>query len=329
MSRRLKLAVAGCGQTSKWMALACRLNRRIKVVACIHPDEHISRAFAARYRIPHACASVQEAAKSARAQAFYLAIPHYLHFSYLKSCIGLGIPVLCEKPLAISMPEAEEVCRLASESDVKVGVNYQYRYDKNLFALARACRQGKLGEISRIRCATRWHRNHSYFKKGAWRKKRETAGGGTLITHGGHILDIALWALGGQINSINASIANKKFTDVEVEDYAEGRIQMKNGAVIQFVSSVAEPRSRPVTLDVSGSSALAHYRGYLFSRMGVEGENWPREKPPVRSLHPFLSSLEGFRRWVVAGEPFLIPAESTLPVTEAIQGIYKAAKAEN
>jgi predicted dehydrogenase len=325
LAGKLTLAIVGCGQISRWMVWACRLNRKIRITACIHPDRKTAEAFGARYRIPHICTRIEEVVEKAKPDALYIAVPHNVHFTYIKKCIERGLPILCEKPLAIRMQDAEEICRISSDSGVKVGVNYQYRYDRHLYALSQACRQGLLGDIAKVKCITPWHRKQSYFDKGRWRARLESSGGGTLITQGSHILDIALWALGGNIKSVQGTTARKKFRGIEVEDYAEGTVELDNGAVIEVVSSMAEPRSRPVTLDVYGSLGSARYRGFLFPRLSVKGKKWRREKPPVSGLHPFLSSLEGFRRWVRDDEPFLIPASETLPVLEAVLGIYKSA----
>ena len=73
-----------------------------------------------------------------------------------RAAIEAGIPVLVEKPVARTLDEGHEIVRRAAAADVRVGVNYQYRYDAGCYALAQAARQGDLGELYYGRCNVPW-----------------------------------------------------------------------------------------------------------------------------------------------------------------------------
>ena len=114
----------------------------------------------------------------------------------LCQAIDEGLPVFVEKPLTRTLSEGVQVAGRSKASGVKVGVNYQYRYDSGCYALARAMQKDQLGRIASVRINVPWRRDSTYFTESAWHAKLETAGGGTLITQGSHFLDVVLWGLG-------------------------------------------------------------------------------------------------------------------------------------
>lgn len=109
----------------------------------------------------------------------------------VEAALAAGIPVLVEKPLALTPDEGRQMVAAAESAGVKLGVNYPYRYDTGCYALARAVQAGALGEVRYARCHLPWHRDASHFGASGWHARLSTAGGGTLITQGSYPLDVA------------------------------------------------------------------------------------------------------------------------------------------
>ncbi len=328
--RRLQIAIVGCGDIASYIALAARYNRRIQAMACVDRDGERASAFARKYRIPKHFTDYEQMLHETDLDAVYLAVPHHLHLPMTLSALKMNRHVLCEKPITITLEDAIEICRFAREKKLKFGVNYMYRYDSSCYALARAAQRGDLGELYYGRCNIPWHREPAYFTEGQWRAAKATAGGGTFITHVSHLVDILIWSLGRKPIAALGTIARKRFTDVEVEDFGLGVIEMDDGSFIQIASSIIATPEQPAALELYGSrgTALTQSLNY-FPRIEFRGVKPKRERPPVRGIHALTRSLEAFRRWLTDGTPYLIPAEQSLPVLAATLALYRSAEKGN
>jgi UDP-N-acetyl-2-amino-2-deoxyglucuronate dehydrogenase len=326
----LRLAFVGCGGIASEAARLARRNPGIRVAACMSPVRGEAEAFALRFDVPHAYTDIDGLRADGGVQAWYLASPHDAHAPQLRDAIRAGIPVLCEKPLATTLEDGIDVCRLAREAGVRIAVNYQYRYDPSCHALVEAARAGELGDVLFGTCTIPWHREATYFE-GSWRASRQRSGGGTLITQGSHALDILLGAVGGRPVRAWGSIARRRFADIEVEDLAVGCIETDTGCLLSVTSTAAATPERKVCIEVYGSRATAVWTGPARPRLQVHGDRIRAHRPPgVERLpphaRPLARSIEAFRRWVVLGEEPLTTAASTLPVLAAVTTIYAAAR---
>jgi predicted dehydrogenase len=322
----LRLGVVGCGDVARYVALFARLSRGWRLAACCDALPERAARFARRFGIPRACSSYSELMALPDLDAVYLAVPHHLHAPLAAEAIRRGRPVLVEKPLARTLAEGLDLCRLAAEAGVKVGVNYQYRYDPGCYALARAAQAGALGPIHSARVNVPWHRAAAYFEHSPWHARLDQAGGGTLLTQGSHLLDIALWALGGRPVTALGRTARRVHTRVEVEDLAHGIVEMDSGALISISSSMVAASEQAVTVELYGAGATGFYSDRPWPRARFSGRRVAVERPPGGGLHPLQRCLEGFRRWLADDVPFLVPAPAALPVLAAVEAIYQSAQ---
>ncbi len=324
---RLGLAIVGCGDVAGYTAWFARLNRGIRLVACCDISAERAAQFARRFSIPRTYIDYADLLSSEeRPDALYLAVPHHLHRPMVEAALAAGIPVLVEKPLALAPDEGRQMVAAAEATGVKLGVNYQYRYDAGCYALARAVQAGALGEIRYVRCHLPWHRDESYFGASAWHALLATAGGGTLITQGSHLLDVVLWALGDRPVRAMGCTARRAFPDVEVEDLAQGIVEMSGGALVEVCSSMAVHAEQALSIDIYGAHGSAHYSNRPWPHVRFRGVRPPPFRVAGGRLHALQRSLEGFRAWVMEDRPYLVPAAEALPVLAAVDAIYRASR---
>ena len=326
MSASLRLAIVGCGEIGRWMALFGRLNRRIRLVACCDSQRPVAEAFAARFRIPRAYDDYGALLERERLDAVYLAVPHDLHFEMVVAAVEAGVPVLVEKPIARTLDEGREMVRRADAANVKVGVNYQYRYDSGCYALAQAARHGDLGELYYGRCNVPWYREADYFAQGSWRGDLARSGGGTLLTQGSHALDLLLWALDSPPRAATGLTARPGFPGVEVETVALGAVELESGALIQVSRSMVARPEQAVTLELYGERGTALYSNQPWPHARFRGQRVRSKRPPVRGVHALQRSLEAFRAWIQDDRPYLTPAAEALPVLAAVEALYRSAR---
>jgi len=354
--RRLDLAIAGCGDIAAYVAGFARAGRGFRLVACCDPATGRAAQFARRFGISHVYAGIGEMlAAGLRPDVLYLAVPHHLHRELALQAIAAGIPTLLEKPLAATLSDGVDIVAAAQAAEVKVGVNYQYRYDTGCYALARAAQSGSLGEIYYARCNLPWYREAHYFAGAPWHAQLATAGGGTLLTQGSHMVDVALWALGGRPTAALGVTRQRVFTGTEVEDLAMGIVEMASGALVEICSSMVSRPGQALTIEIYGSRGTGLYSNRPWPHVRFRGVRAARQIPPGRGIHALQRSLMGFRAWIAdqppAGEPpravaptpagertpaagqappsarpYLTPAEEALPVLAAVDAIYRSSR---
>jgi len=320
---KINLGVVGCGDIAGYTALVSKLVPQVRLAGCCDLEGRRARSFAKKNRISQVYTDYHQMLDEADLDAVYLAIPHHLHYAMTLEAVRAGKPVLLEKPLALTL---EEGIRLVEEtSGQKVGVNYQYRYDKGCYALARAVQAGSLGKVNSVRVNIPWRRELSYFDSAPWHKSLAQSGGGTLLTQGSHFLDVALWALGEKPVSVVGYTASPG-DDIEVESLAQGVIETQSGSLVSITSSMVCSSEQRVTIEVYGECGTAVYTDKPLPRVKFTDVKVRQQRPPAWGIHALQRSLAGFARWVLEDQPYLTPAKEALPVLAAVEGIYTSAK---
>ena len=339
-NQNLRLAIVGCGDIAEYIAWLVRLNRKITMVAACDISQARAEAFAKKFKIPRTFADYKTMLAEVELDAVYLAVPHHLHYAMIETAVSHHIPVFTEKPVTRTFAEGQKIAQLVAKQGVKVGVNYQYRYDSGCHRLARAVQNGDLGTIHSVRINVPWHREAGYFDHAAWHSKIDTAGGGTLITQGSHFLDVILWAMrGDRARTAVGFTAQRKFKilnakahrdkdaeEIEVEDLAQGIVEMESGALIQISSSMVASSEQAVKVEVYGEEGTAVYSPTPWPHVKFRDVKVKAQKPPHHGVHALQRSLEGFRTWLQDDIPYLIPAHEALPALAVVEAIYKSAQ---
>jgi len=160
--------------------------------------------------------------------AVTICTPHFLHYPMTMKALDSGKHVLVEKPMALTVREADKMIENARSRGLKLGVVFQYRTFPVNREIKRLIETGELGTIYRVCMEVCAFRTQLYYDRDAWRGKWATEGGGALINQTIHDLDLLQWFAGkpkrlqGQTSTI--------YHNVEVEDIASATILFENGA---------------------------------------------------------------------------------------------------
>ena len=230
----LRLAIVGCGDIADFIAWLARLNRKITMVAACDISAERAEAFAKKFKIPQTFTDYEVMLAEAELDAVYLAVPHFFHYGMIETVVSHQIPVFTEKPVTRTLAEGQKIVQVAAGTAVKVGVNYQYRYDSGCHRMARAVQNGDLGAIHSVRINVPWHRKVGYFDHAAWHSKIATAGGGTLITQGSHFLDVVLWAMRDDRAKWPLGIQRSGSLKKSIQSYKGTKKQRKKGRVFNL-----------------------------------------------------------------------------------------------
>ncbi|MHA2263332.1 MAG: Gfo/Idh/MocA family protein [Candidatus Thorarchaeota archaeon] len=158
----------------------------------------------------------------------YVCTPTSKHGDMVKAAAKSGKHIFCEKPVAHSAPQAQELLMITKDAGVMAGVGLVLRLDQLLLYTKNLLTEHDFGKpmLAHIRDDQRFPIDYISYSK--WRGDRSIAGGGTLIEHSIHDIDVLQWFL-GEADSVYAKVGF--FSGREVEDQASLIMTHKDGAV--------------------------------------------------------------------------------------------------
>ena len=229
MDRKIKFAVVGCGHIGKRHAeMVTRDPDAVLVALCdIRPREELDID---AYNVPFYSSIEELLAANVQADVINICTPNGLHASMAIQAIEKGYHVVIEKPMALTLADAEKVVYTSLKYRKQVFCVMQNRYSPPSVWIKEMVESGRLGEIYMVQLNCYWNRDERYFKVGGWHGDAEMDGG-TLFTQFSHFIDIMYW-LFGDICNIQARFADFNHTDLTAfEDSGFVNFSFVNGGM--------------------------------------------------------------------------------------------------
>lgn len=207
-----------------------------------------------------------------RPDAVHICTPHFLHAPMAITVLQKGIHVLCEKPLAISTRQLDELRTAVENSQAQLGVCHQNRYEANMLRL----KEMADGRVAGAFGSVVWHRDASYYNSADWRGTWDREGGGVMINQALHTLDLMQWICGFPTH-VSAHTSNDCLKGViEVEDTASAVFECENGARFQFFATTSATASLPVQIRIklkTGDLIDAQNQQFCFNHEMISSKN--------------------------------------------------------
>ncbi|MBB6430722.1 Gfo/Idh/MocA family protein [Algisphaera agarilytica] len=190
-------------------------------------------------------ADASEMIRSGLIDAVLIACPHFAHPRYAMEAFDAGVHVLCEKPIAVTAKEAQEVIEAYEKAQAKhPGLIFAGMFNQRTSPawkeIKRLCSDGSLGELVRVSWTiTSWFRTQAYYDSGGWRATWAGEGGGVLINQCPHNLDLLQWFV-GMPAKVSANVSLGKYHHIEVEDDVTALLEFPNGATGTFITSTGQ-----------------------------------------------------------------------------------------
>lgn len=191
------------------------------------------------------------------------------HARIALDCIDAGKHVIIEKPIAMSIEDADEIIRRSQDADVKVSACHQNRFNVAVQRMREALEQGRFGRLSHGSINVRWNRNKAYYDQAPWRGTWEQDGG-CLMNQCIHGIDLLRWMMGDRATEVFAATRQRQHDYLEAEDVGVGVVKFANGAVgtIEGTTNVY-PRNLEETLSVFGEMGTAKLGGTSCNNIDV------------------------------------------------------------
>ena len=184
-------------------------------------------------------------------------------------CIDKGVNCIIEKPMAMSIEDANKIIDLAEERGVKVSACHQNRFNVAIQELRKAIESGRFGRLSHGSIHVRWNRDHGYYDQAPWRGTW-AQDGGALMNQCIHGIDLLRWMMGDEIEEIYGATRQQFHDYLEAEDVGMAVIKFKNGAIgtIEGTTNVY-PRNLEETLYIFGENGTVKIGGKSTNNIDV------------------------------------------------------------
>lgn len=183
------------------------------------------------------------------------------HAAIALECISMGVNIIVEKPIALSLEDADTIIKAAKKNGVKVCACHQNRFNKSVLKIREAIDQGRFGKLFYGTAHIRWNRAETYYKSALWRGTWEMDGG-ALMNQCIHNIDLLRWMLGSEISEVFAYTDNLNHSYIEAEDLGIALIKFKNGAygILEGTTNIY-PRNLEETLYLFGEKGTVKAGG--------------------------------------------------------------------
>ena len=153
-----------------------------------------------------------------------------IHAQIALDCIDRGIHVIIEKPMAMSMADADEIIRRSEEKGVKVCACHQNRFNIAVQKTRQALEAGRFGRLSHGSIHVRWNRDHGYYDQASWRGTW-AQDGGCLMNQCIHGIDLLRWMFGDEVEEVYGTTRQQFHDYLEAEDVGVAVVKFRNGAI--------------------------------------------------------------------------------------------------
>lgn len=320
MSQTIKAAIVGTGFIGPAHLEALRRLPYVEVTALVEVNQQLADEKAKMLGIPNAY-TFEDMLKQSDIDVVHICTPNFLHFAQAKAVLLAGKHVICEKPLAVKIDEAEELVALAAEKGLVNAVHFNLRYYPMVRQMKTMREKGELGEVYSVMGSylQDWLFLQTDYN---WRLEPDKSGDSRAIADiGSHLLDITEYVTGLKITEVMADFSTvhktrlKPLKNIETysgkmlsmddyqevpintEDYATVLLRFDNGNKGSItVSQVNAGRKNRLNVEISGSKSNFEFNSERPNELWIgkrETANGQLMKDPSL-LHPEASALVSF-----------------------------------
>lgn len=338
----MRYALIGCGRISPNHVMAAKNNDLEIVALCdINKENAIDKII--KFDLDSDKVTIyedyKEMLKNEKPDLVAIATESGKHAAIALDCIEAGCNIIVEKPIALSIADANAIIKAGKEKGVLVCANHQNRFNNSIQEIKKAIDKRRFGKLLHGTAHIRWTRDHEYYDRASWRGTWEQDGG-CLMNQCIHDIDLLRWMMGDEIDTVYGLTDRLIHNYIEAEDLGVAVVKFKNGSygIIEGTTNVY-PKNLEETLYIFGEKGTVKAGGesvniieeWNFSDCFGDEEKVKEEcseNPP--NIYGFghsklyknvIAAIEG-------REELLVDGEAGKRAMELVLAIYKSA-AEN
>ena len=324
MTRRtLRIGIVGCGRVARNHLAGYQATKGVQVVSVFDVSPRAARAFARQAQTQgiRVAESLRQMAAEDDLNAVSICTPPSVHGECARPFLAAHIPVYCEKPLELNAASAARLAAAAKKSGTLFMMGLNHRFHPPIIELKKLIKAGTLGKPLLLRNIFGGMNK----LKGNHRADPELSGGGCLIDHCSHSVDL-FRHLVGEPTHVQAWAGNV-IQDVAIEDFGMIHLSVGGKAFGEITGSYSLPATGNwVEWHGTKGSAVVSYwnEGHPDLAYRLAGGQW---KPVDCSMHPasrYVGAIQHFVKCVRTEKPPLITVEDGLRANRIIAAVYKS-----
>lgn len=269
----MNFAIVGCGHIAKKHAEAIERIEGANLVAVCDKvpqamDEYVKKYGAKPYE------DLADMLNDPSIDVVNICTPSGLHAPIAVEAAKAKKHVIVEKPIALTLEDADSIINACKENNVKLAVVHPNRFRPVVQELKRLMDEGRFGKLSHANATVRWNRNQAYYDQAPWRGTK-ALDGGVLMNQAIHNIDLLIWLMGDveEVYSMSAT----RLRNIEAEDVSTGVVRFKNGALgVVEAATTIYPKNLEESLSIFGETGTAIIGGTTatqFNHLVIESLN--------------------------------------------------------
>lgn len=323
-SSKIGVALVGLGEFAHdQLVTVFQQAKHARLVGIVTDDDSdTARAWQQEFGIPdrgmYTGASFDSIADNPDVDLVYVVVPNTLHRGYVERAAAAGKHVLCEKPIATTVADAEAMIDACRKARVQLAMSYRLRFEPHHQELVRLARERRYGKVRLIESAYGFPVRDDQTS----RLDPALSGGGPLLDAGIYAVHAARWLAGEEPVSVTAQAIKTNFEKfADVEETLTWQLRFPSGILATSGTSFAFEVQRLCVWAEYGHFELTQPFGYgPFRGRTPEG---PIRKPDVNVQ---LRLIDETARALRRGEPVPVPGPEGLNDLRIIEAIYEAAR---
>ncbi len=266
-AKKLKIAVVGCGRVSRTAHYpALQESPYYDFVAVCDTDRQRANEWGHKNNV-RSYYHIEDLLAQEELDIVSINVPNGYHPKLGMIAAQEGVHVICEKPLAMSLAEADELIDYCEEHNIYLFTILQNRFNKTNQLLKRALDKGRFGQVFSCNVTLRWRRELPYYLEDhKWRSRRDLAGG-VFTNQAVHYIDMMQWLIGAPPESVYAKMVTAVHP-IEVETNGAAIIKFKNGVIGTLdLSNLTYPEDKEGSITVSGERGTVKIGGKSMNKI--------------------------------------------------------------
>lgn len=328
--RKLGYAIVGLGGYAGRILPEFANCSTSRVTALVSGDRAKATEWARKYGVPESgiydYTTFDRIADNKDVDIVYVILPNTMHAEYTIRAAKAGKHVMCEKPMAVSAAECEQMIAACARANRKLMIGYRSRFQPHNMEAIRLARSGAAGKIRYVRS------EHGFVMRdpSVWRLDRARSGGGSLMDIGIYALQAARYMTGEEPVAVSATESTDRRDPRfrTVEDLLAWTMEFPSGAMAGCQTMYSASQNRIFLAGTEGRIELEPATGYEGQKMwtGKNGRDREVTPPPGPRSTQFAGQLDHLSECILADREPIVSGKEGLQDLRIIEAIYRSAR---
>lgn len=262
----LKFGLVGCGRIAKRHSelLGNKQIENALLGAVCDIDEEKAKKIGKQFNVPYYC-NMDEMMQNESIDVVCVLTESGYHAKHVINLANYGKHIVVEKPMALTLDDADDMIRACDENGCKLFVVKQNRFNVPVVKLKEAMDEKRFGKLVLGTIRVRWCRDQNYYDQ-AWWRGRWDMDGGVLTNQASHHVDLLEYMM-GDVESVFAK-STTSLVNIEAEDTAIVSLKFKNGALgIIEATTAVRPKDLEGSISILGETGTVEIGGFAVNKM--------------------------------------------------------------